>query len=153
MFGVVPAAGRLLAEADEAPGATHVIVLSDRLWKRRFGARPDVIGQPLRVDGESYTVVGVAAEGFAFPNSSDAWAPYPHTAENAANRKDRSLTAFGRLAPGVTVAQARQEMQALYARMRLTYPHDNDGLQADVQTLAEGMRDTGSPEVVTMIQV
>ena len=67
MFGLVPTAGRFLAEADEAPGATHVVVMSDRLWKRRFGARPDVVGQPLRIGGESYTVVGVAPEGFAFP--------------------------------------------------------------------------------------
>jgi len=153
MFGLVPAAGRFVAEADEAPGAAHVLVLSDRIWKRRFGARPDVIGQALRVDGESYTVIGVAPEGFAFPNSAEVWAPYPHTAEHAANHTDRSLTGFGRLAPGVTLAQARQETQALYARMRATYSHDNDGLQADVQTLAEGMRDTGSPQVVAMIQV
>ena len=153
MFGLVPTAGRFLSEADEAPGAAHVVVMSDRLWKHRFGARPDVIGQSLRIGGESYTVVGVAPEGFAFPNTADVWGPYPHTAENAANRKDRSLTAFGRLAPGVTIAQARQEAQTLYTRMRATYPHDNDGLTANVRTLAEGMRDDGSPQVVAMIQV
>ncbi len=49
MFGLVPTAGRFLAEADEAPGATRVVVMSDRLWKRRFGARPDVVGQSLRI--------------------------------------------------------------------------------------------------------
>lgn len=153
MFGLVPAAGRFLAETDEAPGATRVVVMSNRLWKRRFGARSDVVGQPLRIAGENYTVVGVAPEGFDFPNTAEVWAPYPHTAENAANRKDRSLTAFGRLAPGVPIAQARQEVQALYTRMRATYPHDNDGLAANVRTLAEGIRDDGSPQVVAMIQV
>jgi predicted permease len=153
MFGLVPAAGRFLSEADEAPGAAHVVVMGDKLWKRRFGARLDVVGQPVRIGGENYTVVGIAPEGFVFPNSADVWAPYPHTAENAANRKDRSLTAFGRLAPGATIAQAQQEIQALYTRMRATYSHDNDGLSASVRTLADGMKDDGSPQVVAMIQV
>src|SRR4029079_372583 len=102
--------------------------------------------------GESYTVVGIAPEGFAFPNTADVWAPYPQTAENAANRKDRSLTAFGRLAPGVTIAQARQEVQALYTRMRATYPHDNDGLAANIRTLGEGITDERSPQEGAKIQ-
>lgn len=150
---VTPAAGRFIEPSDERPGAERVVVLSDALWRRRFGARSDIIGAPLRIDDETYTVIGVAPSGFSFPLASDAWSPF--TADGAAtgDHTHRTLTVMGELAPGVTLAQAGEELGALYARERATYPHDNDGLQISVRTLSEGMRDTGSPQVVTLIQI
>jgi putative ABC transport system permease protein len=153
MLHVTPQAGRFLSVADEQPGAEHVIVLSDALWRRRFGARTDVVGSSLRIDDEPYTVVGVGPAGFGFPLASDAWSPFMADATATADHTHRSATVMGELAPGVTLAQAAEEMRAIYARERTTYQHPDDGLQATVRTLNEGMRDDGSPEVVTLVQI
>ena len=153
MLHVTPQAGRFLTAADEQPGAEHVMVLSDALWRRRFGARPDVVGSSLRVDDEPYTVVGVGPAGFSFPLASDAWSPFTADAAATADHTHRSATVIGELAPGITLAQAADEMRALYTRERTTYLHPDDGIQATVSTLSEGMRDDGSPQVVTLVQV
>src|SRR5690606_2902017 len=72
-----PALGRRFTEAEAEEGNARLVVLSHRLWRDRFGARPDVIGQQIRMDGEPLEVIGVMPEGFAFPNGGvDAWLPF-----------------------------------------------------------------------------
>ena len=77
-LGALPAAGRLLQAADDCPGAEPVVVLGHRLWQQRFGGATDVVGQPLVINGRSFTVVGVAADGFTGPElgqAADIWLP------------------------------------------------------------------------------
>ena len=153
MFGVVAEAGRLVSEADETPGATHVVVLSDALWRRQFGSRPDAVGESVRIAGEMYTVVGIAPASFTFPNNADLWAPLPQTDAAAADHRNRSLTVIGHLSRGVTTSSASGELKAIYARSRAAFPHDNDGRDAVVQTLAYAMRDPSSDQIVSMVQL
>src|SRR4030095_11238575 len=75
VFGVRPRGGRLFFPADEQAGHAPVIVLSHRLWQRRFGGAASAIGQQLILDGRSYTVVGVAPEGFQYPDKTELWFP------------------------------------------------------------------------------
>src|SRR4051812_21462348 len=80
VLGVKPQAGRLFRPEDNGPGISTVLVISDGLWRRRFGASPDAIGRKLRVDNDWYTVIGVLPPGFRHPGRSvltdvDVWAP------------------------------------------------------------------------------
>jgi predicted permease len=118
---VKPALGRMLQEADEAPGAEKVVLLSDGLWRRRFGGDPRVVGKTLRADGVERRIVGVMGPEFAFPTVDTAtWLPL--TIDPAHYRiGDFSYGGLGRLRPGVTPARAARELSALVWRIPEVY--------------------------------
>src|SRR5262249_55970095 len=110
------------------PGRAQVVVLSHRLWQRRFGSDPAVLGREVSLDGAPHTVVGVMPPGFEFPpfwaRGAELWAPLA-LADRAENRTGQSLRVFGRLAPGVTLATPRAETAGLTARLEQVYPGTN----------------------------
>ena len=128
LLGVEAAIGRTFDPEDDRVGAAPVIVLSEAFWRRRFGADPGVVGTSLLLDGHSYRVRGILPAGFTvlppssvFPASVDAWVPLaPHAPSR--QRDVRYLHAVGRLAPGRTLADAAQELEALSASYARTYP-------------------------------
>jgi putative ABC transport system permease protein len=126
VLGVPPALGRGFLAGEDQVGRNHVAVLSDRLWRRRFGADPAVVGRKITVDGESYTVVGVAPGGLHFPPDDpedEMWTPLPHGAlDDPTKRGDHWLKVTGRLAPGATLAQAHAELDAIHAGLARLYP-------------------------------
>ena len=133
VFGVGPQYGRLFVAGDEQAGHAPVVVLSDALWRRRFGADPGVVGRPITLDGSSYTVVGVAAAGFRYPNKTEAWLPplklAPEVNPAIAPTERRGMGymyAVGLLKPGVTLDQAASEMETITARLRQQYPESNN---------------------------
>ena len=75
VLGVTPALGRSFLPDEERPGSAPVCILSDDLWKRRFGSNPKILGKPVTLNGEMWTVVGVMPAGFRFPQSVDLWVP------------------------------------------------------------------------------
>jgi putative ABC transport system permease protein len=126
LFGVVrsePVAGRLFAATEEQAA---VVVLSYGLWQRKFGGNPSAVGQLLRLDSVPYTIIGVLPPSFQFPaRDLDAWVPLQPSAE------ERSSDAFwletvGRLKPGVSLAQAQQEMTAIAVRLGAERPSDRE---------------------------
>jgi putative ABC transport system permease protein len=121
LLEVTPVAGRLFsAEEKDA----RVVVLSYGYWQRRFGGSPQIINQQITLDNESYTVLGVTPAGFEFPHRSlrgsepaDLWAPLSYSTDDVVNRRGPYfLTVLGRLAPGVTLDQARAQMDAVGER-------------------------------------
>jgi putative ABC transport system permease protein len=128
LLGVAPQLGRLTAPDEGENGHDRVVVLGHRLWQRRFGSDPGVVGRSIRLDGEPHTVIGVMPRGFEFPpfwaKGAELWAPMP-LAERANNRNAQSLRVFGRMAPGTSLAQARAEMATVTARMEKEYPGTN----------------------------
>ncbi len=133
VLGVRPALGRFFAPDETVVGqAERVIVLSQRGWKRRFGNAPDVVGRELRLDGQPFTVIGVAPEGLVgryLRLDVDGWIPlgipggtYHATPEELANRSDRDYQVFGRLAAGSTVDQAQAELSLMSGRLLEAYP-------------------------------
>lgn len=124
-FGLLrarPALGRDFAEADGVAGATPAVIISDRVWHDRFNARPDVLGETLRVNGQSATVVAVMPPGFAFPMTQDLWMalavqPVRQTPDTA-----QTLEVVGRLRDGVTRAQATAEFAALHRALLADQP-------------------------------
>ena len=98
------AIGRTFLADEEVPANATRVVLSDGLWKRRFGADPAIVGRTVLIDGASWTVVGVMPKGFDFPMRAELWAPLGVRREGGAQPDARYLTVVGRLASGRTLA-------------------------------------------------
>jgi len=141
LLGVQPALGRGFAPKEDERGATRVAVLSDGLWKRRFGADRRIVGQTIMLDGNSYTVVGVAPEGFSYPDRPELWVPlvFSENDLDPSNRGSHWLGVIARVAPGVSIAQANGEMVALTKRLEQAFPRSNNGITASVTSLQEFM--------------
>ena len=133
VFGVGPQLGRLFVAGDEQAGHAPVVVLSDALWRRRFGADPGIVGQQVALDGSSYTVAGIAPAGFRYPNKTEAWlpplklAPEANPAIEPTQRRGMGyLFVVALLKPGVSVQQAASEMETITGRLREQYPESNN---------------------------
>jgi len=142
MFEVLrltPALGRLLQRSDLEPANNHVAVLSHALWQTRFGSDPNVIGQPILLDGESYQVVGVLAAGVEVPRLEDVelWVPLHFHPREERRREWRGFMVYGRLADGATLAGAREEMRVIAERLAVAYPETNDGWGIEVVRLRD----------------
>ncbi|MCA1815291.1 MAG: ABC transporter permease [Acidobacteria bacterium] len=123
VMGVKPARGRTFQAGEDRQGAGRVVVLSDRLWRRRFGGRADALGQAVTLNGESYTVVGVMPPDFSFPTQRiDLWSP---SVDLARPRGDHFMFAAARLKPGVTIKQAQEDVDAVARRLGEQYPDSN----------------------------
>jgi putative ABC transport system permease protein len=130
VLGVAPAHGRYFLPEEEQSGRNHVAVLSDGLWRRRFGADPNLIGRQIQLNGESYTVVGVMPPGFQLTQGTELWAPLtldPAAQPGRANRHIHNLSVIGRLKSGVSLAQAQASMGAIARRLEQQYPESNTG--------------------------
>ena len=131
VLGVAPLLGRGLASSDDAPG-TRVVVLSHRLWQRRYGADSSLVGKTIRINGQPVQVVGVMPRGFAFPSAQQQlWLPIGLNAEDQ-GRGSHSFFAIARLKDGVTLARARGELRAIGDRLARTYPATNANESANV---------------------
>ena len=137
VLGVTPQAGRMLTPADDtAPGASPVVVLSDRLWRRRFDADPAIVGRTIVLNGAPFNVVGVAPTGFRGTAllSPDLWAPLTMSTEIQPGRGWNPVRGGswilmgGRLGPGVGIAQAQAEIDVIAKRLEETYPETNAGV-------------------------
>ena len=127
VLGVRLALGRGFARGEDEPGHNRVVVLTDGLWRRRFGADPGIVGQTIEMNSARYRVIGVAPPGFTFPpneHAADLWVPVPHgnLDHDRETRSLRQLQVFGRLAPHATLRGARDELQAIKARLAEQYP-------------------------------
>jgi predicted permease len=132
MLGVTPQVGRLFGPQDFVPGFAEEAVISDGLWRRAYGADPNVIGRTIRIDNDPLTIIGVLPRGFRHPGptvSGDAevfgaggfiGAPFPKPA-----RGTRVLVnGIGRLKPGLTLEQAQGRLTAMAAQLRQDFPTD-----------------------------
>lgn len=143
IFQLPPMHGRLIGPEDERPDAPEVAVISASLYRRRFGGDPSVVGKTIRLGGAIHTIIGVAAEGFRFASPSSArteiWTVLPAhgigKAGDLAQRGSHSLTAVGRRAPGVSLAQADAELKAIAKSLAVEYPATNVQVSASLADL------------------
>jgi len=128
MLGVDPLSGRVFARGEDQPGAEHEVVLSHRLWQRRFNSDPNILGKSIVLDGQGYSVIGVMPPEFQFApfwaTHAELWAPLPF-GDRIHNRGGNSLRIFARMKPAVTLAQARAEVATITARLEKQYPGTN----------------------------
>ncbi|HLW76608.1 MAG TPA: ABC transporter permease [Bryobacteraceae bacterium] len=148
VLGVKPILGRTFTRDEETLGKDREVVLSYGLWQDRYRGDPSLIGRPIRIDGDDFTVIGVMPREFQWQFWSDPrklWVPVGYTKTDF-GRGDNSFISIARLKPGVSFAQAKQEMQAIGDRLREEYPAENANMGATVTWLQDfgmkGMRST-----------
>jgi predicted permease len=132
VLGAHPALGRVFTPDDNAPGIAEVAVISDAMWRRRFGGAPDVVGRKLRIDGDWYTVVGVMSPEFRHPGRSlrtdvELWVPAGFISKPFGKSVRGAYFlpgAIARLKPGISIAEARQRLDAFGRRIKAEFPGD-----------------------------
>lgn len=139
--GLKPVLGRYYIAEEDKPGAAPVVVISEKLWERRFGRNPGILGQTIPVDGVQRTVIGIAPAALGLPRLAELWvpiAPYAATQPGWESRGNNpGLYSFGRLKPGVTVEQAHADMERIYVPLRQAYPGNLEGVSAMIQPYRE----------------
>ena len=140
VLGVAPVLGRDFVPAEGVVGQTHVVLLGYGLWRRRFGGDPTIVGRSIRLDGESYQVVGVMPLGKEYPRDAEVWVPLAFTEHDLTTQRGAHyLDVIGRLRPGVSLQQAQTEMNAIAARLAEAYPNTNRNAGALEVPLLESM--------------
>ena len=132
MLGVTPALGRGFTEGEDGPGAPRIVLLSDALWRQRYGGDRTVIGRSMIIDGAPYAIVGVLPASFHATDGShaDIWVPIDRNAGTRADRSDHWLSLVARLRNDATVADATREVATVMRRLASDYPQTNSGRSA-----------------------
>ena len=160
LLGVSPIKGRFFEPEECTLGRDDVVIISARLWQRRFNSDPQIIGTKLLLNGKNFTVVGVMPANFDFPlqlfnlgnggqfgGRAEIWKPLAFTDDQMKTRYSRSFTVVGRLAPRMSLAQAQVEIDTISAQMRREHPDNympDGGFGGEVLSLQDlavaGMR-------------
>jgi putative ABC transport system permease protein len=128
-IGVPPMMGRAFLPEEEEAGKDQEIILSHALWEQRYASDPNMLGKNIKVDGKSFTVVGVMKKGFSYPMPAEAWLPMSFTTKDRGRRDNRWVFPVGRLAPGVSFEQASAEMQGITKQQADAFPDTNRGFR------------------------
>ena len=142
IVGLPPEIGRTFSEDEDKVGAPPVVVISDRLWQRAFNRDPAVLGRAITLHDQSYTVIGVMPPEMTSPQDADVWLSMMRRSNNSVWMQrfiHPMIYVWGKLKPGVTVAQARTEMKAIAARLEKAYPDTNGQETAVVTPLIENL--------------
>lgn len=138
VLGGGPVLGRLFSSDEYQPSKGHVVVLSYRLWQRRYGGNPGLIGKTITLDHEPYTVIGVMPQEFQLPKDCDVWSPLAVDDESLASGGMRiGLEVIARLKPGVTPQQAQEEINGVAQKLEKDFPETNKGASVKLTALRE----------------
>lgn len=160
LFGVTPEYGRTFLAEEEVPNGPHVVMLSDRLWRRRYGADPRLVGTTIQVDGIAHTVVGILPPAFrlALPaeaflvTDAELWAPLQFDYGRAPPRNYTFFTVFGRLRPDVALAQAQAEMNGIALQFRKEFPeHAGTNVRIRAVPLQEDVVKHARPALLVLL--
>jgi predicted permease len=158
MLGVSASVGRIFRpEEDQVFQRDAVVVLSDGLWRRRFGGDPSLVGRTIQLNGQDFKVLGVMPPWFrGITDEADLWVPLhmAGTAQDFAERGNRGPAVLGRLLPGVPLARAQSEMDGISKRLEAAYPGTNEGRGVELSPLdRELFGDLRKPLMVLLIAV
>jgi putative ABC transport system permease protein len=150
VLGVQPRHGRPFTAEEDKP-QSRVVVISDRLWKRRFSGDPNVLNRPITLGGTPYTVVGVMPPGFSFLDKKvELWLPVGFT-EQSRTPRGRWLIVVGRLKPGVTFERAQEDMKRVASEMTALFPDFNTGWTANVVPIKEQLTGDVRPALLVLL--
>lgn len=137
-LGIKPFRGRDFVAEDDRPGAAPMAILSYGFWQRRFGADESVLGKPITLNNQSFTIIGVTPANFQFGTASDVSVPIGLSAERFSRRgRDPGVSVVARLKPDISLAQAGSELNAIAARLDQQYPETNTGRRVRIESLHE----------------
>jgi len=150
-LGVQPFLGRTFSPEDGDTGAPETVVLSYRLWMRRFGGDPAVIGKTFNsVDGGTI-VIGIMPPDFKFPSYAEVWTPLARNSSEMRNRSNRYFSALGRIKPDQTIESAEAELITIAGRLEAEHPQSNKGWTAHLRPLRESlMGSTRTPLLILL---
>ncbi|HEU4455237.1 MAG TPA: ABC transporter permease, partial [Longimicrobium sp.] len=155
MLGVAPALGRAFLPGEDQPGRNRVVLLSDALWRQRFGEDPSVVGRTVRLGGESHTVVGVMPPTFRFPSrNTRLWTPTARDPNPFVEWGSSWMVTVARLRPGATVEGANAEIGAAMDRVRAGFPWkmtDDWGREAGVVPLRDQVVGETGPMLLVLL--
>ena len=142
VLGSQAAVGRLFDGTEDEPGRSRVTVISHAMWREYFAADPNIVGRIIRLNNEEYTVVGVLPDAFQFTllGRAQVWRPLAFAPEASTNRRGLSVIGLGRLRPGSSVDQARDELSRIATDLAASYPDTNANRRVRVTSLAEEVR-------------
>ena len=149
MLGVRPVMGRAFLPEEDQAGSALVVILGHRLWQSRYGGDPGVVGRSISLDNQRYTIVGVLPAGMQLSRSADLWLPLGQFSDDLSEHVHHEFVAIARLKPGVSVAQARDEMVRLNQQEAIAFPdaHKNFGV------LVEAMQDPSAAQLRSTLLV
>lgn len=152
LLGVSPQVGRWFKSDEDQAGANRVLIMSHRLWQRRFGGDPNIVGKPLTLNGRSVTLVGIMPADFQFPTQEDElWVPIAFSQQEQTDRGARFLDVVARLKSGVTLTQAQAEMSTIAARLQQQYPGTNTDVGSEVVPLHEHLVGDVRPALLILL--
>jgi predicted permease len=137
VLGVSPSIGRSFAANEQQPGADQVVVVSHGFLERHFAGDPAPLGKILQLNGRKFTIVGIMPAGFDYPVPMELWVPLALSPAENADRSKLSFESLGRLKPGITVAQARAQLDSLSHRLQNDYPQTNANRRATLLPLRQ----------------
>ncbi len=148
---VQPMLGRTFTPDEDRQGKNHAVILTYGLWKSRFAANPNIAGQSVNLDGESYIVTGVMDPKFKFPGWAQYWTPMGWTDKERAVRGEHHYMVIARLKVNAPVPQAQAQMNAISARLAQQYPEDDKGWGAVVIPLREQLVSDVRPALLVLL--
>jgi putative ABC transport system permease protein len=137
LVGITPIAGRTFV-ADDATHEPNVVVVSESFWRSRLDGDPRAIGRAIRLDGQSFTVIGVVPRGFQILSPADLWTPFPPR-RSPEQRRQHYLQVIARLGPGVTINQARSDMAVVAANIARIAPDTNKDWTVTIDPLRDAI--------------
>src|SRR5579872_2152363 len=149
--GVQPARGHAFQPGDDQRGRDREVILSDRLWRRRFGGDAGIVGQSIKLDDETYSVIGIMPATFDFPIATELWTPLALNPTQLTDRNNQALVAIARLKPGRTIAQAAAETDATAARLQSLYTDSNKNRRFRVGPALEFLVDYETRHYLVML--
>ena len=155
-LGVKPLLGHTFTAADDTAGAPHVAIISEGLWQSRYGGDPKIVGRRIRIDDQSYSVVGVMPGKFSFPllGICNIWTPLALTDAERADRNSAYFDSFGRLKPGVTQQQAAAETAAIFSRLEKEYPKSDTNMTMILSPMSTEIgNNEGVPQVMILFWI
>jgi putative ABC transport system permease protein len=154
VLGIKPAQGRDLTSEDDHPGATRVTWLTDDAWRRLFDGDPNLVGRTFSLDGQNLTIAGILPSDFRFYRDTDlvtAIAPFAKQFFLDMRPNHSNTEGVGRLKPGVTLAAARANMEAIATRLAMEYAEFNGEIGVEVQSLRERLGGAARPQLLLLL--
>jgi putative ABC transport system permease protein len=140
VLGVRPVVGRSFVPEEDRTGSAPVVMLSNGLWRSRFGADPGVVGRSVTLDGQRYTVIGVLPAISRFVQTSDVWMPMGQLPDDLSEHVHHEIVGIARLKPGVKIAQARAEFETLNHQSAVAYPTEHINIGMNVRPIQDASR-------------
>ena len=155
IVGIPSAQGRVFRPEEDRKGREHVVIVSDGFWKRQLGGAADVLQQSLVLDGARFQIVGVMPSRFSIASwgatATDLWVPLAYSDADRLVRENHNANVITRLKPGVTVAQAQAELDAISTRLEQQHPKENAGWGAKVMPLHERLVGEARSSIVMLV--